>query len=49
MLDVVQTKKRYERFVEYLDGDDIRSFSIILPKMSGYVSAFNGPKLMSFL
>lgn len=39
--------KGFESFIGYLD-DDIRRFSIALPKISGYVKTFNENKLMYF-
>ena len=44
--DVAQNKRKFNRFVGYLDDDDLRPFSIIFSKMSGYVTTFHENKLM---
>ena len=44
--DVAPNKRKFKRFVGYLDDDDLRPLSIIFPKMSGYVTTFHENKLM---
>lgn len=44
--DVAQNKRKFERLVGYLDDDDLRPWSIIFSKISGYVTTFHENKLM---
>lgn len=44
--DVAQNKRKFERLVGYLDADDLRPWSIIFSKISGYVTTFHENKLM---